>query len=73
MSTRTHSCVFFDEGELHACGCGQTAMLVAEEDGTAVLVVLDAPDAFADLTSTPVPVTVVARSATLDAGLLVSA
>lgn len=73
MSTRTHTCVFFDEGELHVCGCGQTAMLVTEEDGTAVLVVLGAPDAFAHLPATPVPVSVVARPSTIDGALLVSA
>lgn len=73
MSTRSHSCVFFDDGELHVCGCGQTAMLVTEEDGSTLLVVLDGPDVFAGLSADPVPVTVVDRSRTGGSALLVSA
>ena len=72
MSTRTHSCVFFDDGELHLCGCGQTAMLVIEEDGSQLLVVLDAPDAFAGLSDAPVEITVV-PAALVDGRVLVSA
>lgn len=44
MSTRTHVCVYFDDGELdHLCACGSRALLVLGEDGLEALVVV-APD-----------------------------
>jgi hypothetical protein len=42
-STRSHTCVFFDDGALEvACGCGQRAMYLVEDDDElgATLVVL---------------------------------
>ena len=42
VSTRTHVCVYFDDGELdHGCVCGSRAILVLDEDGLEALVVLD--------------------------------
>ncbi|WP_188079116.1 hypothetical protein [Actinotalea subterranea] len=42
MSTTTHTCVYFDDGEIELlCTCGQRALLVLDEDGTdGTLVVL---------------------------------
>ncbi|MCU1432934.1 MAG: hypothetical protein JWP95_2039 [Actinotalea sp.] len=42
MSTRTHICVFFDDGEIeHFCGCGERALyLVDDEEVGGVLVLL---------------------------------
>lgn len=41
MSTRIHTCVYFDDGELeHLCACGARAMLVLDEQGEAGLVAL---------------------------------
>lgn len=41
MSTRIHTCVYFDDGELeHLCACGAQAMLVLDEQGEATLVAL---------------------------------
>ena len=46
MSTSTHVCVYFDDGELeHLCGCGSRALLVVGEDGLEALVVLDGDEA----------------------------
>ena len=41
MSTGTHVCVYFDDGETeHFCGCGQRALLVVDdEEAGGVLVV----------------------------------
>lgn len=45
MSTRTHVCVYFDDGELdHGCVCGSRAILVVGEDGLEALVVVGTDD-----------------------------
>lgn len=42
MSTSTHICVYFDDGGLdHVCDCGQSAILVVDEDGLEVLVAME--------------------------------
>ena len=42
MSTRTHICVFFDDGAIeHLCGCGEQALHLPEDEVLGgVLVVL---------------------------------
>lgn len=39
-STRTHTCVFFDDGELehHVCACGRRALYVLDDGSDGVLV-----------------------------------
>lgn len=43
-STRTHTCVYFDDGGLeHLCSCGSRALLVIEDDevGGVLVALLD--------------------------------
>ncbi|MBX9245023.1 hypothetical protein ICW40_09395 [Actinotalea ferrariae] len=52
MSTSTHVCVYFDDGELdRLCVCGSRAFLVVDEHGLEVLVVLDGDDDGATVTT----------------------
>lgn len=57
-STRTHICVFFDDGELehHVCACGRRALYLLDDDGSdSVLVTVLEDDALADTAVTYVP------------------
>ena len=54
-TTRTHTCIYFDDGDLeHRCACGSRAFYLTEQDGVLdgtepVLVVLaEDPTAVAD-------------------------
>ena len=52
-SIRTHTCVFFDDGELehHVCACGRRALYLLDDDGSdGVFVAVDETD----LDDTPV-------------------
>ncbi len=45
MSTRTHTCVFFDEAETTlVCSCGVHAVLVLDERGQEMLSVVEPAD-----------------------------
>lgn len=58
MSTRTHICVFFDDGELehHVCACGRRALYLLDEDGSdGVLVPEPEVDALDDTAVAYVP------------------
>jgi len=45
MTTRIHSCIYFDDGDEHRCTCGSRALyLVEDESGEPILVVLHDDD-----------------------------
>lgn len=41
MSTRTHICVFYDDGEMeHFCGCGERALFLIDDEETGGVLLL---------------------------------
>ncbi|WP_024285879.1 hypothetical protein [Cellulomonas sp. KRMCY2] len=52
-STRNHTCVFFDDGELehHVCACGRRALYLLDDDGSDGVLVALLDDEVAAVTS----------------------
>ena len=69
-STRTHICVFFDDGELehHVCACGRRALYLLDDHGSdGVLVSVLDDDVLDDTAVTYVPTGLTDQAAELAA------